>query len=66
MNDLLMSGNLSERLSLTGLTSAIITLEFADKENLTGQFVSIAKESKLCIIMNVDEVTYHYQIIIQN
>jgi len=58
MNDLLMSGNLSERLSMSGTSGAIAILEFGEKEKLTGQFVSISEEflfGGISLIINVDE-----------
>ena len=57
MNDLLMSGNLSERLSMSSTSGAIVTLSFSE-ENLVGQFVSMSKDPLLeamLITINVDE-----------
>ena len=56
MNDLLMSGNLSERLSTTGSSGAIVTLGFSDEDNLTGLFISIEEKNKhLELTVSIDE-----------
>ena len=62
MNDLLMSGNLSERLSASSLTAAVVTFFFNDNK-LSGKFVSLeavpGKKSSLptglIITISVDE-----------
>ena len=56
MNDLLMSGDLSERLSVAGLSGAITTFNFENKSKLIGRFLSIEQgKTDLLIFISVDE-----------
>jgi len=56
MNDLLMSGDISERLSVSGLSGAIATFDFENEDKLIGRFISIEQDKKdLTISISVDE-----------
>ena len=56
MNDLLMSGDLSERLSVSGLSAAIVTFYYDTNDKLLSKFISIERDkTNLIISVVVDE-----------
>tara|TARA_R110000851_G_scaffold25240_12_gene72917 strand:- start:3151 stop:3504 length:354 start_codon:yes stop_codon:yes gene_type:complete len=61
MNDLLMSGDLSERLSVSSMPGAIATFAFG-KAKLATNFVSIEKEEEgMLILATIDEQDFPFK-----
>ena len=57
MNDLMMSGGLSERIAMPSAsgTSGIVVVHFSAEDKLSGRFKCIHSDSGLTIVLLVDE-----------